>query len=210
MRRERFAIVAAASASLAVSSLNDSDLAPVSSTYSTCASFSAFSSASMDCSSVSRSALYSSPFLFLISSRAVSKSFCARAFDSALAFHGVDELEHLVAPLSVRGVDAVALVLEFSRQRSEVAAELVVQVADQSVLEVGEGVQLRGVRAEGGAVLLLGDVELARQLLDLRILPVAEVFVRLRQHLDVSEQLFRFDLAHDLEPVVLDPAAAHL
>ena len=191
--------------------MNDSDLEPVSSTYSTCASFSAFSSASMDCSSVSRSALYSSPFLFLISSRAVSKSFCARAFAfRVLAFHGVDELEHLVAPLSVRGVDAVALVLEFSRQRSEVAAELVVQVADQAVLEVGEGVQLRGVRAEGGAVLLLGDVELARQLLDLRILPVAEVFVRLRQHLDVSEQLFRFDLAHDLEPVVLDPAAAHL
>ena len=83
-------------------------------------------------------------------------------------------------------------------------------MTDQSVLEVGEGVQLRGVRAEGGAVLLLGDVELARQPLDLRILPVAEVIVRLRQHLDVSEQLFRFDLAHDLEPVVLDPAAAHL
>mmetsp|Transcript_6543 Transcript_6543/g.26629 ORF Transcript_6543/g.26629 Transcript_6543/m.26629 type:complete len:211 (+) Transcript_6543:3802-4434(+) len=82
MRRERFAIVAAASASFAVSSLNDSDLEPVSSTYSSCASRSAFSSWSMDDSSVSRSALYSSPFLFLISSRAVSKSFCARAFDS--------------------------------------------------------------------------------------------------------------------------------
>ena len=57
-----------------------------------------------------------------------------------------------------------------TRQRSEVAAELVVQVADQAVLEVGEGVQLRGVRTEGGAVLLLGDVELAREPLDLRIL----------------------------------------
>ena len=166
----------------------------------------------MDDSSVSRSALYSSPFLFLISSRAVSKSFCARAFDSVC--------DRVMASMSSsissrllrrrRGVDAAALVLELSRQRSEVAAELVVQVADQAVLEVGEGVQLRGVRTEGGAVLLLGDVELAREPLDLRILPVAEVIVRLRQHLDVSEQLFRFDLAHDLEPVVLDPAAAHL